>query len=46
MLSIYFSFRPCSPLTAEQENLVLQGAHFPKFTDDLPGWLNTKNEDG
>lgn len=42
----YVDQRSCTPLPEDKQALVMQGAHFPKFSDDLPGWLNTKNEDG
>lgn len=37
---------PSPPLTEEQQDLLLDGAHYPAFGDDMPGWFNTKNEDG
>jgi len=30
----------------DQEGMLDQGAHFPVFNDDLPGWFSVKNEDG
>ncbi|XP_076108271.1 adenosine deaminase domain-containing protein 1-like isoform X2 [Mytilus galloprovincialis] len=42
----YADLRPCTPLSDEKQQLVSQGAHFPNFAEDLPGWFNTKNEDG
>lgn len=36
----------CDPLTPEQEDQLEDGAHFPAFNEDLPGWFSVKNEDG
>ncbi|XP_052228574.1 double-stranded RNA-specific editase 1-like [Dreissena polymorpha] len=36
----------CEPLTHENECATEEGAHFPAFTEQLPGWFSVKNEDG
>ena len=33
-------------MTPEQEDRLAENAHFPCITEDLPGWLSHKNEDG
>ena len=39
-------FSDCPPLKPEEEDQLEDGAHFPAFGDELPGWFSTKNEDG
>ncbi|XP_062574046.1 adenosine deaminase domain-containing protein 1-like [Saccostrea cucullata] len=42
----YVDELPNRPLTPTTEGLVSKGAHVPTFSEDLPGWFCTKNEDG
>ncbi|XP_052799737.1 adenosine deaminase domain-containing protein 1-like [Mya arenaria] len=37
---------PCKPLSNNEEEHLEEGAHYPAFSDDLPGWFSVKNEDG
>ena len=40
------SSRPKTDLSPEQEEQLSDGAHFPALSEELPGWLSVKNEDG
>ncbi|KAL4224333.1 adenosine deaminase [Mactra antiquata] len=36
----------CKKLNEGEEDSLYDGAHYPAFSDDLPGWFSVKNEDG